>query len=164
MNEGSQEQAKDQEHEKADENEKDIGDSTSVKTASSTPRKRRWFGGKESKKSPAPSPATSAPSSTSLNVVATDRPSRPVSMLHSRAASYGGGSYSSSPRPSSASSSIRRGRGGRDRDNDSIKSIRDREIEEAQDRLDRWGARATEGTERAEREFGLGDEVNMGLS
>lgn len=49
-------------------------------------------------------------------------------------------------------------------DADSQKSLRAREIEEAQNRLDRWGARATGGTERAERELGLGDDVNMGLS
>lgn len=35
---------------------------------------------------------------------------------------------------------------------------------EEQDHLDRWATRAVDGTERAEREFGLSDEVNMGLS
>jgi len=44
------------------------------------------------------------------------------------------------------------------------RSVRDREIVNAQDRLDRWGARATGGTERVERELGLSDEMNMGLS
>lgn len=43
-------------------------------------------------------------------------------------------------------------------------SMRDKELSDAQDRLDRWGSRAAGGTERAEREMGLGDEVNMGLS
>lgn len=43
-------------------------------------------------------------------------------------------------------------------------STREKEIASSQDRLDRWGTRAAGGTERAEREFGLSDEVNMGLS
>ena len=48
-------------------------------------------------------------------------------------------------------------------DSDSL-SIRDRQLAQAQDRHDRWAARAAGGTERAERELGLGDDVNMGLS
>lgn len=72
-----------------------------------------------------------------------------------------GGSYSSSPGATSATSSQRRTTGSGDGDS---QSIRNREIEEAQDQLDRWGARASGGTERAERELGLGDDVNMGLS
>lgn len=43
-------------------------------------------------------------------------------------------------------------------------SLREKEISQAQDHLDHWGTRATGATERAEREMGLGDDVNMGLS
>jgi hypothetical protein len=67
----------------------------------------------------------------------------------------GNASLGSRRRDSSVSGSISH--------SDSV-SIRDKEIVHAQDRLDRWGTRATGGIERAERELGLGDEVNMGLS
>lgn len=43
-------------------------------------------------------------------------------------------------------------------------SLREKEIANSQDHLDRWSTRAAGGTERAEREWGLSDEVNMGLS
>jgi hypothetical protein len=72
------------------------------------------------------------------------------------------GSYSSSSGQRSVTSSLLRAATASD--DDSQKSMRDREIEDAQNRLDRWGARASGGTERAERELGLGDDVNMGLS
>lgn len=88
-----------------------------------------------------------------------------MSLHRSRTSDYGvkpGYQYSSSPGQRSVTSSLRHTAG--DGDADSQKSIRDREIEDAQNRLDRWGARATGGTERAERELGLGDDVNMGLS
>jgi hypothetical protein len=42
-------------------------------------------------------------------------------------------------------------------------SLRDKDSS-MQDHLDTWSTRASGGTERAEREFGLSDEVNMGLS
>jgi hypothetical protein len=89
-----------------------------------------------------------------------------VSLHRSRTSDYGvkpGYPYSSSPGQRSVTSSLRH-TATEDGDADSQKSIRDREIEDAQNRLDRWGARATGGTERAERELGLGDDVNMGLS
>lgn len=89
-----------------------------------------------------------------------------MSLHRSRTSDYGvkpGYQYSSSPGERSVTSSLRQ-TATEDGDADSQKSIRDREIEDAQNRLDRWGARATGGTERAERELGLGDDVNMGLS
>lgn len=94
------------------------------------------------------------------------KPTRPVSLHRSRTSDYNfkAGSYSSSPGQRSGSSSHLRTSIHGDGDDDSQKSMRDREIEEAQNRLDRWGARASGGTERAERELGLGDDVNMGLS
>jgi hypothetical protein len=80
-------------------------------------------------------------------------------MQHSRTASFG--VYSTSPGQQSSASSQRRTLGSGDGDS---QSIRDRELEESQDRHDRWATRASSGTERAERELGLGDDVNMGLS
>ena len=43
-------------------------------------------------------------------------------------------------------------------------SMRDKDIANSQDHHDRWSTRAGDGTERVEREFGLSDGVNMGLS
>lgn len=43
-------------------------------------------------------------------------------------------------------------------------SLREKDLANAQDHHDRWATRAADGTERAEREFGLSDEVNMALS
>lgn len=89
-----------------------------------------------------------------------------MSLHRSRTSDHGvkpGYHYSNSPGQRSGTNSLRR-TATEDGDADSQKSIRNREIEEAQNRLDRWGARATGGTERAERELGLGDDVNMGLS
>lgn len=43
-------------------------------------------------------------------------------------------------------------------------SQREKEIEEAEDRLDQWGTRPGGAVERAEREWGLGEDAHMGLS
>jgi hypothetical protein len=151
-------------------------------TTSSKARRRRWFGGSSNSKSVSDSknssttstpPATSKNDSedpgnakiTSSSATSTSHnrsnsslrnvSSRPVSISRSRRLSGLSGSNSGygtgSPHGSSTVAS------------DSL-SIREKEISDAQDRLDKWGARATGGTERAERELGLGDEVNMGLS
>ncbi|EED15165.1 integral peroxisomal membrane protein [Talaromyces stipitatus ATCC 10500] len=165
-------------------------DAASIQSMASTEprgsvRKRRWFNGsKDLNRSTLSSPSNAstfsfnnqdADNSTSSQ----DKPSasstartnsRPVSLHRSRASDHGikpGYPYSSSPGQRSTTSSLGRVAFGGESDGgdaDSQKSIRDREIEDAQNRLDRWGARATGGTERAEREFGLGDDVNMGLS
>jgi hypothetical protein len=141
---------------------------------------RRWFNNsKDLSRNTPPSPSNASTisfnSQDSVNSTvsqeipsasSTARNSRPVSLHRSRTSDYGvkpGYQYSSSPGQRSVTSSLRRTEI-EDGDADSQKSIRDREIEDAQNRLDRWGARATGGTERAERELGLGDDVNMGLS
>ncbi|KAL2807866.1 integral peroxisomal membrane peroxin-domain-containing protein [Aspergillus granulosus] len=137
-----------------------LAPSTSSKT-----RRRRWFGGTKSVSDKNDSSTSSAPpnstndsegsgkitSATSYSSSSIRNPSRPVSIQRSRRLSglSGGASYGS-PHGSAANS-------------DSL-NIREKELSDAQDRLDRWGSRATGGTERAEREMGLGDEVNMGLS
>ncbi|KAL4900496.1 hypothetical protein BDW74DRAFT_188158 [Aspergillus multicolor] len=151
-------------------------------TASSKARRRRWFGGSSNSKSVSdsknssttsvPQPAqpnftadhgnakitSSSAISTSFNNNNTslrNATSRPVSLSKTRRLSGLSGTNSGhgtgSPHGSSTVAS------------DSL-SLRDKELSDAQDRLDRWGSRATGGTERAERELGLGDEVNMGLS
>ncbi|PYH93495.1 integral peroxisomal membrane protein, partial [Aspergillus ellipticus CBS 707.79] len=129
---------------------------------SSKARKRRWFGSTKSVSDKASSISSAPPTSTNNSSVDLGRvkpvtssgtsasgytppgkaASKPISISHTRTLS----NYSGS---ASHSSSL----GGRDG------SLREKET----DQLDRWGTRATGGTERAEREMGLGDEVNMGL-
>ncbi|EAW11830.1 PEX28-32 family peroxisomal membrane protein [Aspergillus clavatus NRRL 1] len=162
------------------ENEKQSGhnDASTVETdtvspapsISSTARRRRWFGGskpvsdKVSSISSALSASTSTTSvdpgkitsATSYNPSGTPA-SRPIDIEHSRNPSgqSGSASFNSLDRTSSMPGSVSKSESS---------SLRDKEINHAQDRLDRWGTRATGGIERAERELGLGDEVNMGLS
>lgn len=149
-------------------------DATSINSAS-TARRRKWFGGSKSSKASVDLASTSGVS-TSSNVapdVSTggDNESsaqRPVP--HSRALSTESGvnSVGATASQKSNSSSRHRRRESNNSpsigDGDSSLSVRSREMDEAHDRLDHWGARATGGTERAERELGLGDDVNMGLS
>lgn len=162
-----------------------LDDAASIKsTASADPqasvRKRRWFNNsKDLSRNTPPSPSNASTSSFNnpdadasilpqdkQSVPTTAKNTRPVSLHRSRTSDHGvksGYQYSGSPGQRSVTSSLRRAAND-DGDGDSQKSIREREIEEAQNMLDRWGARATGGTERAERELGLGDDVNMGLS
>ncbi|KAE8152540.1 integral peroxisomal membrane peroxin-domain-containing protein [Aspergillus avenaceus] len=143
-----------------------LAGSTSSKT-----RRRRWFGGSKTVSDKATGISSTLPASNNNSSVdlgritpstaSSSRPakgvSRPISIPSSQklSSSYdspsGSGSYGreGSLHGSTAHSDL---------------SIRDKEIANSQDRLDRWGARAAGGTERAEREMGLGDEVNMGLS
>lgn len=139
-------------------------------SASSKARKRRWFGSTKPVSDKASSTSSALPVSTNTSPVDAGKitsttsyspsptpGSRPIDMAQSRKPSNysGNASYGSRDRDSSVSRSISH--------SDSV-SIRDKEIVHAQDRLDRWATRATGGIERAERELGLGDEVNMGLS
>ncbi|KAL1968541.1 hypothetical protein VTN77DRAFT_1751 [Rasamsonia byssochlamydoides] len=154
----------------------DAASVTAPSTSSSSTRRRRWFSGSKDLKNIAVSSSSNPNAESSSPISPTtsgNAPSRPVSIHNSRSASSNNvavassyDTYSSSPGQRSVASSHRRRRGSGTvgtGDTDSS-SIRKREIEEAQDRLDRWGARATGGTERAERELGLGDDVSMGLS
>ncbi|KAJ5902313.1 peroxisomal membrane protein Pex23-Penicillium chrysogenum [Penicillium taxi] len=80
--------------------------------------------------------------------------------------SDGTGSAKSDSRPVSTQSSSKRSR--RSRREGSVaksdtSSMRE-SLTNTQDHHDRWATRASGGTERAEREFGLSDEVNMALS
>ncbi|KAJ5180488.1 peroxisomal membrane protein [Penicillium capsulatum] len=113
-------------------------------------RRRRWFGGKEKERSTSGGPFVDSGRSTGSNIARSDgpasrAPSRPISIQGSRKPSQhaeGSGSISTS---------------------DSA-SAREKDAANVQDHHDRWATRAAGGTERAEREFGLSDEVNMGLS
>ncbi|KAL2864639.1 PEX28-32 family peroxisomal membrane protein [Aspergillus lucknowensis] len=132
-------------------------------SSSSKTRRRRWFGGSKSVNDKNSSTSSAPPTFTNdsedpgkitsaISLSSSIRnPSRPVSISRSRRLSgLSGGTSQGSPHGSTIVS-------------DNL-SIRDKELSDAQDRLDRWGSRAAGGTERAEREMGLGDEVNMGLS
>ncbi|GKZ20145.1 peroxisome-protein [Aspergillus brasiliensis] len=161
-----QEKAAASAHEKEISSTADADAESLAPSTSSKSRKRRWFGSTKSVSDKASGISSAPPASTNNSSVdlgrlksatptggytptgkSTATATRPISIPHARKMSnYSGGS---------ASHSSSFGRDG---------SIREKEMSIAQDRLDRWGTRATGGTERAEREMGLGDEVNMGLS
>jgi hypothetical protein len=139
-------------------------------STSSKSRRRRWFGNSKTVSGKTSSisstlPASNNNSSVDLGrITSTPSPSRPgrsVSRPISIPQSQKLSSYSGSP---SGSGSYGREGSVHGSAAHSDLSARDKEIANSQDRLDRWGTRATGGIERAERELGLGDEVNMGLS
>ncbi|KAL4930701.1 PEX28-32 family peroxisomal membrane protein [Aspergillus undulatus] len=154
-------------------------------TASTKARRRRWFGGSKSvsdNKNGSTSSFTSAPAQPNPYTTTTNNDSEDPGKITSSIASNNNTSLRNASRPVSHSRpvSISKSRrlsglsgststghgsphGSSTVASDSL-SIRDKELSDAQDRLDRWGSRASGGTERAERELGLGDEVNMGLS
>ncbi|OAX77700.1 hypothetical protein ACJ72_07998 [Emergomyces africanus] len=84
----------------------------------------------------------------------------------------GGGGAGSSSSKNNSLTSRRRGRPGTsssvtgaDTDGESVsRSVRDQEIEEAENVVDRFGNRPGGAAERAERGWGLGDDAHMGLS
>ena len=156
----------------ADEDTKNLSPSNTSST-----RRRRWFGSSKSvsdkgSRNPPVGP-TSSPTSTST----TNPTSSPVSRNGKiTSATNNSPSTKTASRPISIQSQSRKpsnysgyassnswSRDGSLHGSDTL-SVRDKEIVDAQDRLDRWGTRATVGTERAERELGLSDEMNMGLS
>ncbi|KAL4959148.1 PEX28-32 family peroxisomal membrane protein [Aspergillus stella-maris] len=150
-------------------------------TTSTKARRRRWFGGSKSAIAlnndntktgsstsvapPQPNPSTTTAndsedpakitsSSTPSHSTSLRNSSRPVSISKSRRLSGLSGSTGTGHGSPHGSSTVA---------SDSL-SFRDKELSDAQDRLDRWGSRASGGTERAEREMGLSDDLNMGLS
>ncbi|KGM92635.1 uncharacterized protein PADG_11087 [Paracoccidioides brasiliensis Pb18] len=171
---------------KGDDDISDTEGRTSPPSDSRKPRQRRWFGSSELSKALAspPGSASSLPltNSDSLSTaLATGADSgttakQPSSSIPNvRATSYSssfprtysfdnGGSGSSrnsltSRRRSKTSSAMV------DTDGESLsKSLRDQEIEEAENMADRFGSRPGGVAERAERGWGLGDDAHMGLS
>ncbi|KAJ5683084.1 hypothetical protein N7462_006249 [Penicillium macrosclerotiorum] len=147
--EKEQDQTKDKESDPEQLN--NLSPHTTLKT-----RRRRWFSsGKEKDRTSSVGSSSDTGRANGANVtgspdntVATnDRgtPSRPISIQHSRKPSQ----YSVRDGSLATSNSA---------------SLREKEMAEARDLHDRWGTQALGGTERAERELGLSDEINMGLS
>lgn len=130
--------------EKVRENDDDA-DTKSIKSTASKSQRRRWFNGSKGKEQDAsqtpPTDGGRASGSNFLNDGS--QSSQPISIQNPR-------------KPSHA-------RNGSVATSDSA-SLRDKEIANSQDHVDRWSTRAAGGTERAEREWGLSDEMNMGLS
>lgn len=122
---------------------KSLTPSTTLKT-----RRRRWFGnGKDKERKLSGDSVVDAGNSTGSNVASPDGAasrggSRPVSVQGSRKPSQ----YNAREGSIATSDS------------------REKDPANQQDHHDQWSTRAAGGTERAEREFGLSDEVNMGLS
>ncbi|KAA8642125.1 PEX28-32 family peroxisomal membrane protein [Aspergillus tanneri] len=163
------EQQKQKESGAVDASSVDTDSQSLAPSSSSKARRRRWFGGPKSVSDKASSISTAPAasnnnSSVDLGKLASspsyNSPGRSTSKPISIPSSQKPSSYSQS---SSTSYGRDRSTHGSAAPSDSA-SLRDKEIAHAQDHLDHWGARAAGGTERAEREMGLGDEVNMGLS
>ena len=136
-------------------------------SASSKTRRRRWFGSSKSVSDKANSISSAATASNNNSSVdlgrITSAPSSSLGKSASRPISIPVRKLSNYSRSSSGSHGLDGSAQGSNTPSEST-SLREKEIAHAQDHLDRWGARAAGGTERAEREMGLGDEVNMGLS
>jgi hypothetical protein len=135
------------EKEKQRENDDNADAQSIAPSTSSKSHRRRWFSGTKDKEqtSPGRPPADSGRATGSNASIVSDRAdaSRPISIKNSHKSSHA--------REGSVATS------------DSA-SLREKEMANSQDHLDRWSTRAAGGTERAERELGLSDEVNMGLS
>ncbi|KOS47516.1 hypothetical protein ACN38_g1485 [Penicillium nordicum] len=135
------------EKQKSQENDDNADAQSIAASTSSKSNRRRWFSGAKEKEqtSPGGPPADSGRATGSNASIVADRAdhSRPISIKNSRKSSHA--------REGSVTTS------------DSA-SLREKEMANSHDHLDRWSTRAAGGTERAEREWGLSDEVNMGLS
>lgn len=136
------------------EKEKSAGPEGNTLSPSSTlkTRRRRWFGGKDKERVSSGSSPADIGRSTGSNLAISDdptsrTPSRPISIQGSRKPSQYSGQEGSGSVATSDSA-----------------STREKDTTKVQDHHDQWATRAAGGTERAEREFGLSDEINMGLS
>lgn len=145
-------------------------------------RKRRWFGSGEALKPLSSSPPSATASSlpnlggSTLSAAMTDgrrSPGKPPSVASAHSAphtrSFRGGSFDTNG--SSGAGSMRGRRDSRatsgptDTDRESLtRSVREKEIEEAENTVDKWGTRPGGVAERTERAWGLGDDAHMGLS
>jgi hypothetical protein len=139
-------------------------------------RKRRWFGSTDFAAKPASSQSSIAESSVpnlgdGAGVIVADEGSgstgKSPSITSSRSAAGAKPRRASSlDGHSSGRSSLRGGRTSMtDTDRKSLtKSIREKEIEEAENTVDQWGNRPGGPAEQAGRSWGLGDDAHMGLS
>ncbi|OKO94455.1 Peroxisomal membrane protein PEX30 [Penicillium subrubescens] len=149
------------EREKEQEKDKKDSDPETNSLSPHTPlkaRRRRWFGSKDSSKESSKERTSSGGSidagrTTSANFSdatggagsGRGTPARPVSIQNTRRQSQ----YSVREGSMATSDSA---------------STREKEMASSHDRHDKWSTRAAGGTERAEREMGLSDEVQMALS
>ncbi|KAJ5782765.1 hypothetical protein N7457_004539 [Penicillium paradoxum] len=134
------------ERQRAQRNADDADAQSIVPSSSSNSRRRRWFsGGKDLDKEVANggSPTDSGRATGFSGAGDASGTSQPISIKNSRKPYH--------VREGSIATS------------DSA-SLREKEIANSQDHVDRWSTRAAGGTERAEREWGLSDDMNMGLS
>jgi hypothetical protein len=134
------------EKEKEQDNDEDAETQSIAPSTASKSRRRRWFSSsKDKEKDPAYVTSPTDSGRTTGSNIPTDGPgpSRPISIQNPHKPSH--------TREGSVATS------------DSA-SLREKEMANSQDHLDRWSTRAAGGTERAEREWGLSDEINMGLS
>lgn len=144
------------EREKAKREKESDADNISLSSTTPLTRRRRWFGGsKDKERLSRTSSSADVGRATGSKVLANTNgvaigsgkgtPSRPISIQNSRKPSQHSFREGSVATSESA-------------------SMREKGLANTQDHHDRWATRATDGTERAEREFGLSDEVNMALS
>jgi hypothetical protein len=149
------------EREKEQEKDKKESDPETNSLSPHTPlkaRRRRWFGSKDGSKDSSKERSTS--SGGSIDAGRTTGANIPE-------ATGAGGGRGTPARPISIQNSRRQSqysvREGSMATSDSA-STREKEMANSHDRHDQWSTRAAGGTERAEREMGLSDEVQMALS
>lgn len=125
-------------------------------------RKRRWFGSTDVKGLSAvvPEPSSSSqplnPESYPVPSPTGSSPPKTSSISSGRSSQHNGSIRARSKRPASIHTEG-------DRKSQSS-SIREREIEEAENMPDRWGTQSGNAAERAGRAWGLGDDAHMSLS
>ncbi|EFQ97757.1 peroxisomal membrane protein PEX30 [Nannizzia gypsea CBS 118893] len=127
-------------------------------------RKRRWFGSADlkgfsavgSEPSSSTQPINAEPISTSPTTTGSSLP-KALSVSSGRSSNNNNGSIRTrNKRPSSIYTEGDR--------KSQTSSIRDREIEEAENMPDKWGSQSGNAAERAGRGWGLGDDAHMSLS
>ncbi|KAJ5092102.1 hypothetical protein NUU61_006972 [Penicillium alfredii] len=158
------EKAKDKEKDKKKDKDSDTDSRSLTPSTTLRTRRRRWFGGGKDKDK-AKDRVSSGRSS--VDVGRATGSNVDVSASGDGASDGGAASGRTPSRPTSIQGSRQSSQYNAHEDSlatsDSA-SMREKEVAHAQDHHDRWATRAAGGTERAEREWGLSDDVNMGLS
>ncbi|EGD94669.1 integral peroxisomal membrane protein [Trichophyton tonsurans CBS 112818] len=127
-------------------------------------RKRRWFGSTDLKGFSAIEPEPSS-STQPINAESTSASMPMVGSSLPKALSVSSGRSSNNTNGSIRARSKRPASIHKDGDRKSqTSSIRDREIEEAENMPDKWGSQSGNAAERAGRGWGLGDDAHMSLS
>jgi hypothetical protein len=151
----------------------------SISATASKARKRRWFGStdltKPSSSTPptvansAPGPPDTGPGAAASATGAESGTAKPPAISSARNSPLSGARRAASLDTSGSSgrnsvAARRLSRGGSTDAESVSRSLREKELEEAEDMVDRWGSRPGGAAERVEREWGLGDDAHMGLS